>query len=335
MDRVTVDENQCNRLVAFLRGVPLPPDGEEPKVVEVEADVLKNLYFVVVAICHQTTSPNGRNLEGLVCGKNLRGWDYLNARFQIAVKKDASLVSPMRLSTITGEDLEEIFHDDNGQTTIPDSEGRALLLQDIGRKMLDLGFDTVEKLYEKSGGLLVSEDNTGLLQQLSAFKAYSDPLMKKSFFFLALMKNHSLWSFSDVENLGPPVDYHEMRGHLRLGTVKIMDKRLLEQLLENAEISQEEDVLIRKAVYNAIMYIAHETSISTGTLHYFFWNLFRSCCTREEPHCNTCPATCALPVRYAKLKQLLTVNRCLLSDICESRDAKRKLTEPRFETEYY
>ena len=58
---------------------------------------------------------------------------------------------------------------------------------------------------------------SNLLNTLGNFSAYRDPVRKKSLFFLSLLRNSGLASFSDDGNLGPPVDYHEVRGHLRIG----------------------------------------------------------------------------------------------------------------------
>lgn len=59
----------------------------------------------------------------------------------------------------------------------------------------------------------------GLYRRLAGIRAYRDPVRKKSSFLLELLRSQCGWQFVDVENLSAPVDYHEVRGHFRLGTV--------------------------------------------------------------------------------------------------------------------
>lgn len=335
MRTISVIEKQCKNVSDLLSKVNLPKDVEESKEIELEPDTLKNFYFTVVAICHQTSPINGSPLEGIINGSYVKGWDYLSTKFQVTVKNDNSLVYPKKLSEIKSTDIIDILKDDNGNSKITDPEGRARLLRDIGEKMLKFSYSSVEDIYKESKGYLIGIHESGLLQKLSYFDAYSDPVMKKSLFFLSLMKNHSYWRYEDETNLGPPVDYHEMRGHLRFGTIKIHDKNLYIKLLKNELISEEEDIQIRKAVFDAIILISKKTNNSPSVLHYFFWNLFRNCCSRNKTHCVACPPECRLPKRYSTLKKRLNIKNCILSKFCLSKNNKQKLIEPLVNTEYY
>lgn len=335
METVFVVEKQCNNLSNLLEKVDLPKDIEEPKEIELKPDVSKNIYFTIVAICHQTSPINGSQLEGIINGSYIKGWDYLSTKFHTAVKNDNSLVYPKKLSEIKSTDIIYILKDDNGNSKITNPEGRAKLLRDIGEKMLKFNYSSVEDIYKESKGYLIGINESGLLKKLSYFDAYSDPVMKKSLYFLSLMKNHLYWRYKDDSNLGPPVDYHEIRGHLRFGTIKINDKNLYNKILKNKLISEKEDIQIRQAVFNAIILISNKTNNSPSVLHYFFWNLFRNCCRRFETHCNKCPENCNLPPRYKRLKVILNIKGCLLSKYCISRNKKNKIIEPYALTEYY
>ncbi len=99
------------------------------------------------------------------------------------------------------------------------------LVADLGRVMHRMGWAHAWDLYTLSAGQVASSPNS-LIESLCKFEAYNDPVHKKTFYLLALMRNHGLWSYADPMNLGPPVDYHEVRGHLRLGTVRILDEDL-------------------------------------------------------------------------------------------------------------
>ncbi|HEY9188982.1 MAG TPA: hypothetical protein VIR55_13895 [Ignavibacteria bacterium] len=332
---VTVNNKQCAKIVKIIKGMELPPDKEELTEFILKEDVLKNFYFSLVSICHQTTPINGQHFEGHIDGKLYRGWDYLREKWFIATKNNSELVYSQCLAAITYNDLVKIFSEEGCKTLLYDIENRVRLLNNIGEVMQKNKFKSIQDIYDKSKGYLVLDDGNGILNLLKEFKAYTDPVQKKSLYFLLLMKNHSFWAFKDENNLGPPIDYHEIRGHLRLGTVEIIDDQLKEKVLNQIEINQEEDLYVRKSVYEAIMFISQETRYSASVLHYFFWNYFRNCCNRNQPHCFECLSSCGLPERYKILKKQLKTKKCLFFEACNSINLKEKFIEPSVWTEYY
>src|SRR5205814_1834897 len=101
------------------------------------------------------------------------------------------------------------------------------------------------------------------------------------------------------------VDYHEVRGHLRIGTVRVADSGLLKKLRAGQPVTSEEDIAIRQSVYDAIMRISRQSGVNDPSqLHYLFWNIFRSICTREAPQCFALRTDSLLPERY----MLLTID---------------------------
>lgn len=332
MRLAVVDIKQCQILGKFLKSVNLPSAQEEPMHYNVPDRVLGNLYFATVAICHQTTPIKGVALQGYVDGKLRKGWDYLREKWIRAVEQNSTIVSPVTLAHFTAQDIESILLDDKFGSTVSDSKGRVLLLNDIGAKMLSLGINYVQSLYDNSNGFLLSDKQNGLIDLLSQFTAYSaDPVKKKLFFFLALMFNHGLWKYNDPENLGTPVDYHEVRGHLRYGTVRIKSSELKNKILNGQEVTSDEDIQIRKAVFDAIMLISKISGRTPNDLHYFFWNIFRNCCRRDETHCNLCGQHFSLPSRY----QLLSPAKCIFAATCKSVELDIKLTDHLIDTQLY
>ena len=59
-------------------------------------------------------------------------------------------------------------------------------------------------------------------------------------------------SYTDEQDLGPPADYHEVRGHLRIGTVRVEDEQLRQKLVGRQRVSVDEDNAIRGCVVKAI-----------------------------------------------------------------------------------
>lgn len=332
MNLVEVDRSQCRVLGEFLKTVSLPSAQEEVMRYKISDRIMSNLYFAVVAICHQTTPHKDSALQGNVDGKLRRGWDYLREKWIRATEQNSTLVSPNSLANITAQDVESILFDSELGSTISDSRGRAAMLNDIGQRMIDLGVDDVWSLYELSSGSLATQKDIGLIELLSQFVAYNaDPVQKKLFFFLSLMFNNGFWTYNDPENLGTPVDYHEVRGHLRYGTVKIASDQLRDKILGGQEVTSDEDVQIRKAVFDAIMSVSRISNRTPNDLHYFFWNIFRNCCRRDEMHCTACSQHPSFPERY----QLLSPTQCIFAASCKSAGSTVKLSDHVVNTNLY
>ena len=149
------------------------------------------------------------------------------------------------------------------------------------------------------------------------FARTTTPVRKKSFFLLGLMRNSVGWRYADEEELGAPVDYHEMRGHVRLGTVVVHAVQLREKLLNRTPVDETEDVALRGRVAEAIRTIADFAGVrDCMRFHYLFWNLFRSICVREHPYCRTPAPDNALPEHYAHLVGRDNGGACPFRAVC-------------------
>lgn len=328
---VRVNQQTCQRVASFLAGKEIPPDQEESSLPGFPRHLIGNFFLALVAICHQTSPREHPPLEGTIGGIQRRGWDYLFGRLEEACRADQTLLSPERWCQLSASDVGQLFHDPELGDRLTDPQHRAELLRDLGSKMISQDWSLADQLYRHCGGRIAAGQPT-LLQVLSLFRAYNDPVHKKSYFFLALMRNSGLWHYVDGEALGPPVDYHEVRGHLRLGTVVIADLELLEKVRANRTVTEKDDVAIRRAVHDAIMYISDRSGLrNPSQLHYLFWNLFRSICTREAPQCFTLRSGFALPERYMHL----VADGCPFASLCPSAGTANPICEHFFETDYY
>jgi hypothetical protein len=333
---VAVNLEVCHRLAEWLNTRAIPPDREEGSLQGLSAEEIGNFYLLLVAISHQT-SPRGKApLEGSVEGQHLRGWDYLSAKLKDAARRDSKFLSPGFWARVTADDLKSIFRDEHLGDRLTDSEGRALLINDLGRLMVKHSWESASEIYNAAGGRIATGD-PNLVGLLSQSRAYRDPVRKKIYFFLALMQNTGAWTYVDPDQLGAPVDYHEVRGHLRIGTVEIRDAALYARLLQGSAVTAEEDVSIRQAVHEALMFLSQQSGMrNPSQLHYLFWNVFRSCCTRENPHCFSCPPNCSLPARYVPLALFPDGSRrCPFSEICGSAGREPKLLEQNVVTDFY
>jgi hypothetical protein len=332
---IEVNFKRCANLARLLRDYEIPVDRENASLPGFSQLEVGNFYLFVVAICHQTSAPGKPPLEGRVHGQYAQGWDYLVARSEVFFSDNRNLLVPENWMNLTGQQIEELYRDPEYGERLSDPDHRAVLIRDIGIKLTDRGWTGLEDLYRACDGRIAT-GFPNLLEDLAVFRAYADPVRKKSYFLLSIMRNSGLWCYVDEELLGPPVDYHEVRGHLRIGTVVVSSPELRRKLMESIPVEASEDIAIRTAVHDAIMYLSGETRLrNPSQLHYLFWNVFRACCTRENPHCQACPQSCTLPDSYVPLAQSANVRRCPFVTECASASVKRRYVEHVFETEYY
>ncbi len=327
---IEIDQTQCRRVAEILARVEIPRDREENQILGFTAEEASNFYFLTVAICHQT-----QGLRGTVNGRAVRGWDYLSNKLQAAAMLDKTLLDPMSWASMTAKVLVALFADSGMGETLSDAVGRAELIQNLGATMLANRWDSVTQLFE-SAGSRVSTGSPNLLGLIGQFHAYRDPVFKKTYFFLGLMSNSGLWQYIDPETLGAPVDYHEVRGHLRLGTVAILEPQLRAKLYNDEPVSEQEDIAIRSAVHEAIARISKlHGSVNPMQLHYLFWNVFRSICMRARPLCHLAQHS-TLPERYIPLLKVESVDeRCPFVSTCPSADLDIRYVEHQFETDWY
>lgn len=322
---VEVNDLMCEAIARVLKNYSIPSDIEDTSIEGMDAARISNLYFLLVAICHQTQS-----LQGIVDGSHHRGWDYLRLKLLSEVIADSALLEPTTWRKMTASSLSNLFNDGRYGETLTDIEGRASLIRDLGSALESKGLSSVHDVYLASKGRLAGE-SPGLLARISKFRAYSDPVQKKSYFFLGLMQNSQSWKYVDEMELGAPVDYHEVRGHLRLGTVRIgSDLRTI--LAESRPVSKSEDIAIRTAVRQAITRIASLTNQSPMRLHYLFWNLFRNVCLRENPKCFSADRSITIPPRY---RHFIERGKCPFAETCESAGKGSSLIEHSFDTDWY
>lgn len=349
---VIVDHDRCQRIGEFIRDLPIPEAREEVFLSRLSPEDVRMLFFSVVAICHQASPIGKPRLEGMIKGKVLYGWDYLVAAWVRAAEADPTILKPLWLFSVQPSDIVSILYDYERHrgSNIHDPHGRAVLLQDIGAKMIRDGVSHVDEYYRRSRGYLWNfwhyEEHDGyqpgLESLLVGFDAYGkDPVKKKITLFLILMRQYGFWHYLDSHHLGAPIDYHEVRLHLRLGTVRIQDAALGEKIAAGKILTEAEDVLIRAAISNALFAIANASGISPAVQCYLFWNIARNCCRRDETHCQGCEEHPDMPDQYRELL-LARADRyentsCLFNDYCESRALphNEKPREPVVETDFY
>lgn len=336
MTTILVDETRCQKVAERLKAVKVRELFPEPPTEE-EKRRRANFWFYVVAICHQT-----RALQGRIEGKWLRGWDYLYAAAERAYRDDPSLFTAERIVKLSPEALKRLFSDHlEPSTSTLDRIGERLhLLHEAALSLLHWYKGDVWELYERSDGRL--SGGTGLLNLLSQFEAYRDPLRKKTYLLLMILWASKIWVLKDLEMLRFPVDNHLMRVALRTGMVRVEDEGLQRRLRASEEISQEEERSLREAVQRAGDLLRDASGRTVFELDTILWQIGRSCCFPDHPpicgpratlHPCFKRATCSL-IRDTDYR---CPDACPLDGTCLGSfdEAYTTFKEPKVETHYY
>lgn len=179
---VRVDTKRCQAVATRLEAFNFPSAAEDAPLAGIAQPLLPNTYFLAVAICHQTSPRNAQRLGGyLDSGQEAGGWDFLRLRLAERIAQNPELATPALWVTIDEQRLGDLFSDARGQRTLSDVGARATLVRDLGVTLRAQGIETVGTIFDQEGGNL-EQGGMGLLPRLERFRAYRDPIRKKSFF---------------------------------------------------------------------------------------------------------------------------------------------------------
>ena len=334
MQMITVNRGRCKELGQRLTGVTVRPDEfvvrpSNPEQKRREA----NLWFYLVAICQST-----RTLQGTIDGKWYRGWDYMIRAARRKMAQDPDYFTAPNVARVTPADIQSMFSDDflPEHSTLDRVEERVAQLHDCARILLR-GYDgDVCALHGQAGGRLQGED--GILRRLSAFRAYSDPVEKKSFLFLMFAAKSGIWALVDLDALKVAIDYHIMRIALRSGMVEVREPNLAEALRARKEVNAETDNRIREAVREACDLLIRHSGHTVFDVDNILWMMGRNCCFYDhDPICGDNPCFKMDKCSFARGIEYPCPGHCLFDGVClGSRDPSyRDLWETTLYTEYY
>jgi hypothetical protein len=255
-----------------------PPASDPPKRVA--------LYFLVmVAMDHRLSRP-GKPYEAVLNGKRIRGADLLYRLGMMMYGERPEFFSPENLARVTEDEV--VAWLTIGDASPPDPRLRALLLRDLGQKLISLYNGNPLAMLQIPRGYLRAVEGYGLLDLLKVFKAYQDPVEKKAFLLVKFLFYRGLFEPRDVENLHVPVDNHLTRIALRLGIVEL-EEALFKKTLYGYELAHDEDTLIRICVREGFKVVSRESGVDVFLLDDFLWVFGRSTCMQDEPKCYSCP----------------------------------------------
>jgi hypothetical protein len=329
---VEINLERCRAIASVVRTLRLPRDPVRQAIFSSDRKVVGNFNLLLVAICHQTQS-----IHGVIDGTWCRGWDYLERRLNEYCQSNPDFLEIRSWATLSRASLERALGQSNEDVAVIDAAPRVQLINDLGYQMMRAGYGSFEQLYDAKRRR--SSGETSIISFLKEqTQAYSDPVEKKARLLIGLLRDAHGWEFSQDGQLGAPVDYHEIRGHLRLGTVVINDE-VLKQKIKSDSVSDRDDRLIREGISTAIDTIARDAiDVDPLGMHYIFWNYFRAICKRERPNCSsrTGPALEQLDMAYAEtFKTSAWTSGCAFSSVCRSFKDQTFGVEYRYQGTYY
>jgi hypothetical protein len=326
--RVRINREMCSSFASAVKGLKFKVDEfSDPLLFPPENASLEevaNFFFFIVAIDHRTRF----KFEGVIEGRELHGSELLYA----LARRKSDYFTAEKMQRISKREVASWLSIRG--SSIFDPEVRAMLLRDSAIKLLKYFNGSALELIKAADGYLMREDGKGLLQLLAKFKAYSDPLSKKSFLLVKFLERRKLFEVKDVENLHIPVDNVLARIALRSGVIEVVDKKLEMKLKKYLPATRSDDLDVRTLAQRAYDIIASESELKITLLDDILWTLGRACCTRESPVCFNCRFESC---RASNLLGIECKYNCIFSAGCRgAEDSNYKAyLEPNFKTWYY
>lgn len=291
---IWIDRDIVYRMASIIRGyvgkLPkldlfdkrfYPPDNSDLERVYM-------FFLVMVALDHRLSRPGKPYRYCFSNGECYRGADLLYHLGMRLYFEKPEFYTPEYLSRITTSEFKEFFN--IGDAVVPDPGVRAWLLRDIGYKLLRLYNGSIMYLLESANGRIRGEsiDKPGLIDLLRVFRAYEDPVEKKSYLLIKFLVLRGLFKPVDPWNMELPIDNHLTRIAFRTGLVRL-EGRLWSLVREFKPVEYIDDVLIRLVVRRAYKLVSIGAGIDPMLLDDALWIYGRSVCIRDEsPECSKC-----------------------------------------------
>ncbi|MGB9749251.1 MAG: hypothetical protein ACPLWB_00175 [Caldisericia bacterium] len=317
---------KINELSELLKDIKLNlnllPGIEKAKNL-IDARKKLTLYFYVDAICHQT-----QNFSGEINGVFLKGWDYLLNSFKNEFEKDSDFIDVDKMKKINGGDLKRILGNSGDRYY-----ERAKLLRNCAFILKRDFKGDIFEINRLSDGYIKRENKIDMIKLFHKFKAYIDPLNKKTYLFLNIAKKVGFWEVNDPENLWIPVDYHLERVTLRMGIINLSEE-IIKKFIENKRIPQTIDLKLREVIGEGVKKLSLKTKVDIDKIDQIFWSLGRSICLKDEPLCDGVKDN---QNTFTNITGISLLEGCPFRKICKAYKIPnlRKIKESNVNTIYY
>lgn len=259
-----IDENRVGELAEILRKMNYRPITFDNPELFPESDhfIYPNYVFFMVAIDHKT----GFDVDFKYHGSDLLF--YLARKKQL---KEREFFTAKNLVNINVESVRRIFTFKG--KTVAKPEVRAFLLKDCAEKLLRYYDGDFMNLLRQSDFLV--ED---ILRRLKIFKAYEDPLMKKGFLLLKILKRQGFVK----GRLKFPVD-SVLVGFAISSGILSPPKEIMDKVKTGIMLSNEETNILREQTQKSLMLVSEKAGIEPDIIDDLLWAFGRESNPENSP----------------------------------------------------
>lgn len=295
-NRVKINEKQLHRIATLISEVPdAKPFPFIDSTLPDENDPITLDYFFVTTLQQFSFWSHFNNhyhfpLIDTIAGKELKGAFYLFQAYTKRIQSDPDFFSPARQANQTYDDMISLFQSDEGKNVMPALQLHLDIAQDYGKSMLELGWTPTSIIQTAQNSDYPLKTFLKMLDHVGGYR--EDPLRKKSALLALILEQRpeGLFQFGTNESLPPVVDYHCMRGSLRLGLIDILDQELEQKIINRQLVSEKDEWDIRYEIYKAVDKLPDLAGRTMGAVDWFFFMSRKRCPEMTEPDCISCPA---------------------------------------------
>jgi len=279
MEKFTVEERRARLIAESLEKLKYRPDDFEG-LTPFPGHPLRERHFIffLAAIDHNTHGTQRYQAE--LQGHFLHGSDLMYALAKEAARLDPDLFTPRRMVRIPEAELSSIFSF-AGRVPVG-MPRRAELVHDAAAVLLDRYQGDLDNLFQQAQGYLRPGAGDGILARLAEIQAYRDPLEKKSFLLVKLLRRRGLLTVSDPGELKVPLDHVLYTMALRSGLVAA-DPGTAGAILAGALLSEETLRQLRRAALAGYDLVGQLSGLPVDQFDDLVWGYGRECLRYPAP----------------------------------------------------
>lgn len=277
-----VDTPRAKRLAEILRSLRYVPD-DMRQISPFADDIFRDVHFIffMTAIDHNTHTAD-IPYEAIIDGHCVHGSDLMYAMAIAAAKADSDLFTPSSMRAVSAEHLARVLTTPDGQVPIGIEE-RADLLRDAADGLFRSYTGDLEQLFKAARHRIASTDGRpGIAARLAAFRAYEDPIGKKTFLLIKLLRRRRRLAIEDPENIRVPIDHVVFTLALRSGLV-VASPAILRDIRAGVRLGDGEVLELRETCNDAYVAVARYAEQSADEFDDLLWGYGRECLRDATP----------------------------------------------------